>query len=498
MIKLAVVLALGLGLGGCIISFDAGEENAFSCQTNADCISPLVCNITDGAEFGVCGRASASVNNPPVQCTDMDGDGFGEGDCEPDCDDSDPTVYPGALEICDGKDNDCDCLEDRASCALEMIDEVTSCAEDADCAELARQPEASNGMACIEGECRFKCTLTLGVCAGSTSECTTSRDEVTGVVTGEVVPCALSGAYGPSYANTAEEQESCDGLDNNCNGQTDGSSQCTLCDPANPRECSSDQGICSKGIRLCEDNMPGACVDPDTQEPVQEPEEEVCDGLDNNCDGVVDNMPNSSAAGTACPDRCPFGMVLVTDAQQRAYCVDRYEASRPDATASSAGTQETYAESQPGVLPWTGLTIEQAQNACRGSQGSPIRARKRLCLLREVEFACAGADAEAYPYGAAYDGARCNGLDAGVLAAAPTGPTADGADQDFAQCVTSRPTEGIFDLSGNVAEFVVQGNLPRLFGGSFQSGMADLACGTSADGAGQSGAHIGFRCCFDP
>jgi hypothetical protein len=37
---------------------------------------------------------------------DGDGDGVSEeqGDCSPD----DPATYPGAVEVCDGKDNDCD------------------------------------------------------------------------------------------------------------------------------------------------------------------------------------------------------------------------------------------------------------------------------------------------------------------------------------------------------------------------------------------------------
>jgi hypothetical protein len=36
---------------------------------------------------------------------DLDGDGFA---CQLDCDEEDPSVHPGAAELCDGRDNDCD------------------------------------------------------------------------------------------------------------------------------------------------------------------------------------------------------------------------------------------------------------------------------------------------------------------------------------------------------------------------------------------------------
>jgi subtilisin family serine protease len=47
-------------------------------------------------------------------CIDLDGDGYGlpgsaecSGGAAADCDDSQPTVYPGAAQICDGRNNDC-------------------------------------------------------------------------------------------------------------------------------------------------------------------------------------------------------------------------------------------------------------------------------------------------------------------------------------------------------------------------------------------------------
>lgn len=48
-----------------------------------------------------CNCAAAPANEQ----TDDDMDGFAE--CEGDCDDTDDTVYPGAAEVCDGLDNDC-------------------------------------------------------------------------------------------------------------------------------------------------------------------------------------------------------------------------------------------------------------------------------------------------------------------------------------------------------------------------------------------------------
>lgn len=48
-------------------------------------------------------------------CVDVDGDGVK--DCAGDCNDRDPKIKPGAAEVCDGRDNDCDgIVDDNAAC----------------------------------------------------------------------------------------------------------------------------------------------------------------------------------------------------------------------------------------------------------------------------------------------------------------------------------------------------------------------------------------------
>ena len=99
-------------------------------------------------------------------------------------------------------------------------------------------------------------------------------------------------------------------------------------------------------------------------------------------------------------------MVLLDDVPgvPSGVCIDRFEASRPDATAADAGENDFFATSREGVLPWTNIAdTEAADVACRGAAindlpinegGIPgFTPEKRLCTEVELRVACGGTDA---------------------------------------------------------------------------------------------------------
>jgi hypothetical protein len=95
------------------------------------------------------GTAVADVGADEWSCEDLDGDGFDSCTLPPDCDDRDASVNPHATEVCDGIDNDCDCLVDEDTGVDADGDGVSVCAGDCDDADPAvgpAQAELCNGV----------------------------------------------------------------------------------------------------------------------------------------------------------------------------------------------------------------------------------------------------------------------------------------------------------------------------------------------------------------
>jgi cysteine-rich repeat protein len=122
-----------LGMGeqcddGNVVDGDGCDADCtWSCASNADCDDGDVCNGVETCDLGkhVCTKTAPLACDDGKSCTkdacdpklgcqnvpiDEDGDGFS---CEKDCNDGDPSVYVGAPELCDGKDNDCDGTKDE-------------------------------------------------------------------------------------------------------------------------------------------------------------------------------------------------------------------------------------------------------------------------------------------------------------------------------------------------------------------------------------------------
>jgi len=206
------------------------------------------------------------------------------------------STYEELERSCDGLDNDCDGLTDeglggalctRGSALGVCAQGVTRCEEGALVCAEERAPEAER-------------------CDGLDNDCDGAVDELTaelsplyenqrGVCMGARLSCEGSQGWRPPSLNRLTHYEapelSCDGLDNDCDGLSDEALGGEPCEGGGVGRCSSGERRCVAGV--------SACVTPS-------PQAEVCDGLDNDCDGAVDEEltpPDATPSAGVCGDR---------------------------------------------------------------------------------------------------------------------------------------------------------------------------------------------------
>ena len=234
---------------------------------------------------------------------DDDGDGYGDpnttvSDCDQpsdyvsdatDCDDTDDTVYPGATELCDGQDNDCDGNQDADEVDNDT-DGYVECALDAD----GWDGTAVTGYEdCDDTDLTVYPTATE-LCDGLDNDCdgSAAADEGDDDLDG-YVECAVDSGGWDATAVTGYEDcndsddtvyptatELCDGLDNDCDSSLDSNE--TDDDTDGYVECALDadgwDGTAVTGYEDCDD----------TDLTVYPTATELCDGQDNDCDGSLD------------------------------------------------------------------------------------------------------------------------------------------------------------------------------------------------------------------
>jgi hypothetical protein len=241
-----------------------------------------------------------------------------------DCNDDDPAIYPGAREVCDGKDNDCNGVIDdelAEGCLFHFMDRdgdgvgdsatgkclcgpkdpwvtvIGGDCNDGDPAVGAGAPEVCDGKdnncnGLVDEDGAIGCVLRFldrdkdGYGVSDISRCMCGEStEYTAVVGGD---CNDSD---PSVNPAAAER--CNGRDDNCDGRIDepDSLGCSTFYRDDDRDL---YGVTNDTLCLCMASLPydairgGDCDDGNGS--VHPGAPESCNGRDDDCDGVVDNQ----------------------------------------------------------------------------------------------------------------------------------------------------------------------------------------------------------------
>jgi hypothetical protein len=517
--------------GGSSCGTDVGECNPGTQQcmggalvcVGATAAEPETCNgldddcdamIDDGvASAGSCGTGTGECVAGSLQCLG------GTFQCV-------GSVGP-ALEVCNTRDDDCDGATDEGFSLTTDIRNCGSCGNvcsfanaiagcsAGSCALVACNTDFFNRDGLASNGCEYACDFNgAEVCNGRDDDCDGATDEgltppanfcnPNGVCAGTAATCSGAGGWVCNYPSTFESTETrCDGLDNDCDGVANEGF------PLLGTSCANGVGECRRaGTFVC--NASGTATVCNAAA-AGTPSTELCNNRDDNCDGAIDNaIPLASIPTVRVPRRTALGFVNVM----------RYEASRADATATSAGTASRLACANADVLPWTTVTWTEASAACCALNASGTCSGStgwRLCEADDWEGACEGpgfgspTNYCSWSYGAGAtcrtsSSMRCNGDEYDSAATA--------GDQDalfttgsptFPMCYTewTASTAGrIFDLSGNVKEWTntvppASTGVHFIRGGSFNNVESGRTCQFDFPVAADNFAfpNTGFRCC---
>ncbi len=369
-----------------------------SCVVEEGCLGAQVCT---GGSFGPCERVDEICDGVDNDCDGEADESFGVGEaCEAGqgkCTDQGRTVCAedgqstvcdaqpgdGTDEVCDGVDNDCNGeIDDGVDVGIECdtglpgvcsVGETTCEAGDTACvATTEASDEICDG---LDNDCDG--AIDEGEVGGPLAAPCYDGPEGTegvGACVGGVQVCA-DGEFGECVDQVVPGEEICDGADNDCNGEIDDAEAECVCAAGETQPCYSGPegtegvGACIGGTQTClEDGSGfGAC------ESEVVPGVELCDGLDNDCNGDIDDAPNVGGPCVSGAGACEGGGQFVCD----------------------MATGQVVCDAEPG-LPGDEI-CDGVDNDCDGmvddveGAGEPCAVGEGACLARGVQRCAGGA-----------------------------------------------------------------------------------------------------------
>ena len=263
------------------------------------CDSPVKIGVPDDSDF--------------IVEIDADGDGYLEGD---DCDDDNSSVFPGAVEVCDAIDNNCNQeIDEGVSSSFYLDIDEDGFGNSDEFLEACEAPEGyvPNGNDCDDDNSAIF-PGNIEICDDIDNNCDANIDEGVGNTyyadddddgygdpNDPTLACDLTEGLVDNSDDCDDGNntiylgatENCDSLDNDCDGDVDEDGETLYYLDAD----GDGYGDSNNSILSCANpsNYVTVGEDCDDIDPLINPNAiEICDGLDNNCD---DNIDDSTSLG---------------------------------------------------------------------------------------------------------------------------------------------------------------------------------------------------------